>query len=80
MIIHFTTAPHYISQALIIPAITGSSENRILLNDVHTAAIDISISYKESRSGKRSKKAAQIAEECVFRVIELDKGYINWKK
>lgn len=32
------------------------------------------------RSGKRSKKAAQIAEGCGFRVIELNNGYINWKK
>ncbi len=31
------------------------------------------------RSGKRSKKAAAIAEEYGFHVIELNNGYINWK-
>lgn len=32
------------------------------------------------RSGKRSKKAAEILEEKGFTVVELDKGFNSWQK
>ena len=32
------------------------------------------------RSGKRSKKAARILSELLYKVVELDGGYMEWKQ
>ena len=55
MIIHFTSAAHYISQTGIFISIAGTAGNRILLEDMNVLALHLTVPYKIARSSKGSQ-------------------------